>query len=77
MTNPYVAALLPAPFLPVDELDADALALYVEGLDLLARTPGPLGEAAAARADELRPALAVAVNEKGRRPKVGRAVGPA
>ena len=69
MTNPYVAAMLPAPPLPVEELAPEQLMLYLEGLDQISATPGPLGEAARARADELRPAAAALVEEQARRRK--------
>ena len=76
MTNPYVAAMLPAPLLPVEELEPEQLVLYVEGLDQISRTPGPLGEAARALADELRPTAATKVDERARRPQRDRNVGP-
>lgn len=76
MTNPYVAAMLPALPVPLEQLEAEELALYVEGLEQIGLTPGPLGEAARASAEELRPTAAAKAEERARRPKRDRNVGP-
>ena len=76
MTNPYVAAMLPAPLLPVDELEPEQLMMYLEGLDQISATPGPLGEAARALAEQLRPTAAAKVDERARRLSRDRDVGP-
>ena len=76
MTNPYVTAMLPALPVPLEQLEAEELAVYVEGLDQLSRTPGPIGEAALARAEELRPTAVARTEERARLPDRDRNVGP-
>ncbi len=58
MANHFIETMLPT--LPAGDLSGlvpEVLTEYLEALDALALIPGPLGEAAKARADSLRPTL--------------------
>ncbi len=61
MANRYIVAMLPTlpgPVeAPLEAVAPEILTEYLDALDLLGRTPGPLGEAARERADAIRPAV--------------------
>jgi hypothetical protein len=72
-TNPYIAAMLPALPGPVETTAPEALGLYIEALDMLAQTPGPLGDEARKRATAVRP---VVEHQRTRARPVWKAGGP-